>query len=114
MLLCVLAMVLSLVSANASVFTLNGDLTWEITGPRCTFNLAGSIQNDSPGASGTTSVIAPRARLMFGEILDLRVKATDQNPDFTEAIRPHPPATKPLGAPSLSSDGGKTDGKLAS
>ncbi len=39
--------------SDASTLKLNGDLTWQITEPLCTFNMDGGIQNLS--ASGSTS-----------------------------------------------------------
>lgn len=52
-LFCALTLILCLVRLDAAAFKLNGDLTWKIIEPRCTFNLAGDLQNLSP--AGTTS-----------------------------------------------------------
>ena len=63
-LLLLLMLSLSSVRLNAATFTLDGNLTWEITDPRCTFKLDGSLQNNTPGGSGTIKLVlwaTPRA-----------------------------------------------------
>ena len=51
-------MMLCLIRAEASTFALNGDLSWKITEPRCTFTMVGGIQNTSPtGTSGTIKLV---------------------------------------------------------
>ncbi len=54
---CLIAMVIGWTRIEASVFQLSGDLNYEITEPRCTFNLNGSIQNNTPGTSGTVKLV---------------------------------------------------------
>ncbi len=56
-LLLLLMLSLSVVRLNASVFALDGDLTWEVTEPRCTFKLDGSLTNNTAGSSGTIKLV---------------------------------------------------------
>lgn len=58
-LLCVFAILSSLVRMDAAALKLDGDLDWEITEPRCTFTLDGAIQNLSPAGSvsGTIKLV---------------------------------------------------------
>jgi hypothetical protein len=55
-LLCVIALVISLARIDAAFF-LDGDLTWEITEPRCTFELDGELLNTGPSDSGTLKLV---------------------------------------------------------
>lgn len=55
-LFCVIALVLSMARLQAA-FVLDGDLTWEITEPRCTFELDGELQNTGPLGSGTLKLV---------------------------------------------------------
>ena len=60
-----LMLLFSLARLNASVFALDGVLTWEITEPRCTFKLDGSLKNNTPGSSGTIKLVLPDAHTDF-------------------------------------------------
>lgn len=52
-----IALILCVMRVDASIISINGNLTWEITEPRCTFSLDGSIQNNSPSTSGTIKLV---------------------------------------------------------
>ncbi len=54
---CVLALILALAKADASVFELTGSLSWKITEPRLTFSLVGGLVNHSAGTSGTIKMV---------------------------------------------------------
>lgn len=52
-----LTLALSVARMDASVFTLDGDLSYEITEPRLTFKLEGDLKNASPAGSGTIKLV---------------------------------------------------------
>lgn len=56
-LLFVIAMVISMVRTQATVLTLDGDLNWNITEPRCSFQLKGTLANKTPYGSGTLKLV---------------------------------------------------------
>jgi hypothetical protein len=56
-LLFVIAMVISMARSQATVLTLDGDLNWNITEPRCSFQLRGKLQNNSGFGSGTLKLV---------------------------------------------------------
>jgi len=72
-LLLALVMVLSLVRTQAATLQLDGDLTWNVTEPVCTFKLDGDIRNTG-ASSGTLKMILmatpnpfPSAGVIVGE-----------------------------------------------
>ena len=80
---------LSLVRLNAAAFALEGDLTWEITEPRCTFKLDGSLTNNTPGDSGTIKLVLwatqrpfPSPGVIVGETTLGTISGGDQFRDF--------------------------------
>ncbi len=102
-LIAALAIALSVTGLDAAVFKLDGKLTWEITEPRCTFELEGNLQNISPpsSSSGTiklvlwaTSVPFPSAGHVIAEhtlgqiggglqFSDFKVRTTSKIPSIT-------------------------------
>lgn len=56
-LLCVFALLFLVARIDAAVLELDGDLTWEITEPRCTFRLDGNLKSNTPGGSGTLRLV---------------------------------------------------------
>lgn len=84
-----LMLALSLVRLNAAVFALDGVLTWEITEPRCTFKLNGSLTNNTPGSSGTIKLVLwatpgafPSPGFIVGETTLGTISGGDQFSDF--------------------------------
>ena len=80
---------LSLVRLNAAAFALEGDLTWEITEPRCTFKLDGTLTNNTPGVSGTIKLVLwatqrpfPSPGVIVGETTLGTISGSDQFRDF--------------------------------
>ena len=80
---------LSLVRLNAAAFALEGDLTWEITEPRCTFKLDGTLTNNTPGDSGTIKLVlwatqrpVPSPGVIVGETTLGTISGGDQFRDF--------------------------------
>jgi hypothetical protein len=47
----------SMAHSQATVLTLNGNLTWDVTEPRCTFKLNGKLANRTSQGSGTLKVL---------------------------------------------------------
>lgn len=89
-LLLLLMLAFSIVRLNAAVFTLDGDLTWEITEPRCTFKLDGSLKNNTPGGSGTIKLVLwvtqgpfPSPGVIIGETTLGSINGGYQFSDFT-------------------------------
>jgi hypothetical protein len=62
---CWIALVLAIARLDASSLNLDGDLSWEITEPRCTFTLDGAIQNLSPYTTGTIKLVLFAGRAAF-------------------------------------------------
>lgn len=56
-LLCAIALVLTLARIQATPLNLDGDLTYEITEPRCTFRLNGTLENNTGFGSGTLKLV---------------------------------------------------------
>ncbi len=56
-LLCAFALLFLIARVDAAELELDGDLTWEITEPRCTFKLNGNLKSNTPGGSGTLRLV---------------------------------------------------------
>lgn len=52
-----LASVALMVPTYATTITLDGDLTWNVTEPRCSFQLKGNIKNSTPLSSGPLKLL---------------------------------------------------------
>ena len=52
-----LVMVISMVRTQATVMTLDGDLTWNVTEPRCSFLLKGNLKNGTALRSGPLKLV---------------------------------------------------------
>ncbi len=61
-LLCLLALVLCISRADAFSLKLDGDLTWNVTGPQCGFRLKGGLQNISDGTTGSLKLVLIAAK----------------------------------------------------
>ena len=55
-LLLLLVSTLAFARLDAAIFKLDGSLTYEITEPRCTFELDGTLQNISPSSTGSGTI----------------------------------------------------------
>ncbi len=53
----VVAMVISIARTQATVITVDGDLTWNVTEPRCSFQLKGNIRNSTALGSGPLKLV---------------------------------------------------------
>ena len=89
-LLLLIMLSLSLVRLNAAVFSLDGDLSWQITEPRCTFKLDGHLKNNTPGSSGTIKLVLwatpgpfPSPGYIIGECTLGAIDGGSQFSDFT-------------------------------
>ena len=57
LLLFITAMVVSMVRTQATVMTLDGALTWNVTEPRCSFQLKGNLKNSTGLGSGALKLV---------------------------------------------------------
>lgn len=57
LLLFAMAMVVSMVQVHATVITRDGDLTWNVTEPRCSFQLKGNLKNNTALSSGPLKLV---------------------------------------------------------
>lgn len=87
---CFIAMMLCLARIEASVFKLDGDLTWNITEPQCEFKLRGDLQNLSGASTGVIKLVLwatpapfPSAGVIVGEFTLGQLYAGEQFTDFT-------------------------------
>lgn len=91
LLLTLATLALPLAHAVAANLKIDGDLTWQITEPYCSFNMDGGIQNLSPsGSSGTIKLVLwatpaafPSAGYNVGEVTLGQINAGYQFSDFT-------------------------------
>ncbi|MES2438812.1 MAG: hypothetical protein V4584_07090 [Verrucomicrobiota bacterium] len=98
-LFCLLAMMVSLARMDATTLDLEGDLTWEVTEPRCTFKLDGYLQNNTGFGSGTLKLVLwatqyqfPSAGYIVGEYTIGAIGAGSQFKDFTVKSTSHVPS----------------------
>jgi hypothetical protein len=59
------ALILSIVRVSATPIQINGKLDWEITEPRCTFKLQGTMSNNTTAGSGTIRLVLWATRNPF-------------------------------------------------
>ncbi len=89
-LLCAVVILFSIARINAAALVLEGNLTWDITEPRCTFKLDGSLKNNTPGISGTIKLVLwatpgpfPSPGVIIGETTLGSISGGYQFSDFT-------------------------------
>ncbi len=96
--LCLIAMMFCLARLDASVFGLNGDLTWNITEPQCDFRLKGDLKNLGGVGTGVIKLVLwatkapyPSAGYNVAEITLGQLSTGEPYSDFTVKTKSHVP-----------------------